>query len=192
MISCATAGYMERYTKSLAKQAVAEYAAVAKKHGLTPTELALAWCKGKWQVTSTIIGATSMEQLKVRTSPSHVFSSLHELRAWSGCCVQADPCSSAGQSQASAAVMLSRLSQMHNCLQCLLGWQLSDYAITICAERVSALCRKTLVLLTSSSLRMPSMTLRGCTSGSGIPPQNLLMTEDTRHQGSCNHSVTML
>ncbi|CAK0734225.1 hypothetical protein CVIRNUC_000401 [Coccomyxa viridis] len=57
-------GYMERYTKSLAKQAVAEYAAVAKKHGLTPTELALAWCKGKWQVTSTIIGATSMEQLK--------------------------------------------------------------------------------------------------------------------------------
>ena len=42
---CAHAGYMERYTKSLAKQAVAEYAAVAKKHGLTPTQLALAWCK---------------------------------------------------------------------------------------------------------------------------------------------------
>lgn len=62
----ARAGYMERYTKSLAKQAVAEYAAIAKKHGLTPTELALAWCKGKWQVASTIIGATSMEQLKVR------------------------------------------------------------------------------------------------------------------------------
>ena len=41
----ARAGYMERYTKSLAKQAVAEYAAVAKKHGLTPTQLALAWCK---------------------------------------------------------------------------------------------------------------------------------------------------
>lgn len=58
------AGYMERYTKSLARQAVAEYAAVAKKHGLTPTQLALAWCKSKWQVTSTIIGATSMEQLK--------------------------------------------------------------------------------------------------------------------------------
>ena len=62
----AHAGYMERYTKSLAKQAVAEYAAVAKKHGVTPTELALAWCKQKWQVASTIIGATSMEQLKVR------------------------------------------------------------------------------------------------------------------------------
>ncbi len=59
---------MERYTKSLAKQAVAEYAAVAKKHGMTPTELALAWCKQKWQVTSTIIGVTSMEQLKVRVT----------------------------------------------------------------------------------------------------------------------------
>lgn len=67
-LSCllGSAGYMERYTKSLAKQAVAEYAAVAKKHGVTPTELALAWCKQKWQVASTIIGATSMDQLKVR------------------------------------------------------------------------------------------------------------------------------
>lgn len=58
---------MERYTKSLAKQAVGEYATVAEKHGLTPTQLALAWCKSRWQVTSTIIGATSMEQLKVGT-----------------------------------------------------------------------------------------------------------------------------
>lgn len=65
---------MERYTKSLAKQAVAEYAAVAKKHGLTPTELALAWCKQKWQVTSTIIGATSLEQLKVRAPGKTVWS----------------------------------------------------------------------------------------------------------------------
>lgn len=61
---------MERYIKSLAKQAVAEYTAVAKKHGLTPTELALAWCKSEWQVTSTIIGATSLEQLKVQCLPS--------------------------------------------------------------------------------------------------------------------------
>jgi aryl-alcohol dehydrogenase-like predicted oxidoreductase len=58
---------MARYTKSLAREAVAEYSAVAKKHGLTPTQLALAWCKSKWQVTSTIIGATSMDQLKARS-----------------------------------------------------------------------------------------------------------------------------
>ena len=57
-------GYMSRYNKSLARQAVAEYVAVAEKHGLTPTQLALAWCAGRWNVASTIIGATSMDQLK--------------------------------------------------------------------------------------------------------------------------------
>ena len=57
-------GYMDRYNKSLAREAVAQYCEVAKKHNLTPTQLALAWCAGRWQVTSTIIGATTMEQLK--------------------------------------------------------------------------------------------------------------------------------
>ncbi|KAG7672021.1 hypothetical protein Ndes2526B_g07022 [Nannochloris sp. 'desiccata'] len=57
-------GYMGRYTQSLARQAVDEYVAVAQKHGLTPTELALAFCKSRWFVTSTIIGATTVEQLK--------------------------------------------------------------------------------------------------------------------------------
>ena len=56
-------GYMARYNKSLARQAVAEYVAVAEKHGLTPTQLALAWCAGRWNVASTIIGATTMAQL---------------------------------------------------------------------------------------------------------------------------------
>jgi aryl-alcohol dehydrogenase-like predicted oxidoreductase len=57
-------GYMSRYNKSLARQAVAEYVAVAEKHGLSPTQLALAWCAGRWNVASTIIGATSLDQLK--------------------------------------------------------------------------------------------------------------------------------
>ena len=45
----------------------AAYAAppqVAEKHGLTPTELALAFVKSRWFVASTIIGATTMEQLR--------------------------------------------------------------------------------------------------------------------------------
>jgi len=46
------------------QEAVIEYEKVAAKHGLTPSELALAWCKSRWFVASTIIGATSMEQLK--------------------------------------------------------------------------------------------------------------------------------
>lgn len=57
-------GYMERYNKSLAKEAVAEYVKVAEKHGLTSSELALLFCKDRQFVASTIIGATSMPQLK--------------------------------------------------------------------------------------------------------------------------------
>lgn len=57
-------GYMERYNRSAAKLAVAEYAELASKHGLTMTQLALAWCRSRWFVSSTIIGATSMDQLK--------------------------------------------------------------------------------------------------------------------------------
>ncbi len=45
-------------------QAVAAYAEVAKAHGFTPAQLALAWCDQVDGVTSTIIGATNMAQLK--------------------------------------------------------------------------------------------------------------------------------
>jgi len=37
---------------------------VAKKHGLTLTELALGWCTSRPHVASSIIGATSLAQLK--------------------------------------------------------------------------------------------------------------------------------
>ncbi|RZI97747.1 MAG: aldo/keto reductase, partial [Haliea sp.] len=32
-------------------------------NGMTPTQMALAWCYTKWQVASTIIGVTSLAQL---------------------------------------------------------------------------------------------------------------------------------
>ena len=51
--------------QSLARDAVTEYVTLAEKYGLTPSELALAWCDSRWFVTSTIIGATSLDQLKV-------------------------------------------------------------------------------------------------------------------------------
>lgn len=57
-------GYMQRYTQSMAKEAVQAYCDVAEKNALTPTQLALGWCNSRWFVTSTIIGATTMEQLK--------------------------------------------------------------------------------------------------------------------------------
>jgi aryl-alcohol dehydrogenase-like predicted oxidoreductase len=57
-------GYMERYNKSLARVATEEYVKVAEKYNLTATQLALAWCRSRWFVASSIIGATSLEQLK--------------------------------------------------------------------------------------------------------------------------------
>ncbi|GJV91782.1 NAD(P)-linked oxidoreductase superfamily protein [Tanacetum coccineum] len=57
-------GYMERYNKSVAKEATAQYVEVAKKHGLSPVELALGFVRDRPFMTSTIIGATSVEQLK--------------------------------------------------------------------------------------------------------------------------------
>jgi aryl-alcohol dehydrogenase-like predicted oxidoreductase len=57
-------GYMTRYKQSLAKDAVNKYCEIADKYNLTPTELSLAWVYSRSHVTSTIIGATSLTQLK--------------------------------------------------------------------------------------------------------------------------------
>lgn len=47
-----------------ARACVAAYAAVAEKHGLDITQMALSWCLTRPFMASTIFGATSMEQLK--------------------------------------------------------------------------------------------------------------------------------
>ncbi|XP_024390226.1 uncharacterized protein [Physcomitrium patens] len=57
-------GYMARYNKGLAREAVGLYVELAKKHNLSPVELALGFCRDRPFVTSSIIGATSLEQLK--------------------------------------------------------------------------------------------------------------------------------
>lgn len=48
----------------LTHKATAAYVDIAKQHNITPSQLALAWCKQIKGVTSTIIGATTMEQLQ--------------------------------------------------------------------------------------------------------------------------------
>ena len=45
-------------------EAVAAYAALAKSLGMTPAALALAFVGSRWFTASTIIGATTMAQLK--------------------------------------------------------------------------------------------------------------------------------
>jgi aryl-alcohol dehydrogenase-like predicted oxidoreductase len=42
-----------------------DYVDVAQKHGLDPSQMALAFCRQRPFVTSTIIGATSLEQLEI-------------------------------------------------------------------------------------------------------------------------------
>eukprot|EP00252_Welwitschia_mirabilis_P022366 TRINITY_DN602_c0_g1_i1.p1 TRINITY_DN602_c0_g1~~TRINITY_DN602_c0_g1_i1.p1 ORF type:complete len:417 (-),score=64.09 TRINITY_DN602_c0_g1_i1:326-1576(-) len=57
-------GYMERYTESYAKEVIDKYVQLASENGLTPVQLALGFVRDHSFVTSTIIGATTMEQLK--------------------------------------------------------------------------------------------------------------------------------
>jgi aryl-alcohol dehydrogenase-like predicted oxidoreductase len=54
----------QRYTKPNVAPAVAAYVALAERHGLTPTQLALGFVNSRWFVSSTIIGTSSLAQLK--------------------------------------------------------------------------------------------------------------------------------
>ncbi|QIO06321.1 NADP(H)-dependent aldo-keto reductase [Acinetobacter shaoyimingii] len=53
-----------RYSNPESEWATEQYAQLAEKHGLTLTQLALAFIKQQFFVTSTIIGATNLDQLK--------------------------------------------------------------------------------------------------------------------------------
>lgn len=57
-------GFAQRYSKPNTQKAIAAYAALASEHELTLTELALAFVYTRWCVGSTIIGATTVEQLQ--------------------------------------------------------------------------------------------------------------------------------
>ena len=53
----------QRWGRESAWVAARLYNALARDQGLTPTQMALAFCYTKWQVTSTIIGVTTVAQL---------------------------------------------------------------------------------------------------------------------------------
>lgn len=53
----------QRWGRDDALAAAKRYNTLAREHGLSATQLALAFCYTKWQVASTIIGVTSVEQL---------------------------------------------------------------------------------------------------------------------------------
>ena len=53
----------QRWARPEALAAARRYNALARQHGLTPTQMALAFCYGNWRVASTIIGVTTVAQL---------------------------------------------------------------------------------------------------------------------------------
>ena len=54
-----------RYNGPLAERATEAYVEIARQHGLNPAQMALAFVNQRRFLTSTLIGATTMEQLKI-------------------------------------------------------------------------------------------------------------------------------
>ena len=54
----------QRYAKPNVPAAVSAYVDLARRHNITPTQLALGFVRSRWFVSSTIIGASSLAQLK--------------------------------------------------------------------------------------------------------------------------------
>ena len=61
-----------RYTNERGKQATADYVALARKHGVDPAQMALAYVNSRSFLTSNIIGATTMEQLETNIASADV------------------------------------------------------------------------------------------------------------------------
>jgi aryl-alcohol dehydrogenase-like predicted oxidoreductase len=53
----------QRWARPESLEAARRYNALARENGMTPTQLALAFCYTNWRVASTIIGVTSKAQL---------------------------------------------------------------------------------------------------------------------------------
>jgi aryl-alcohol dehydrogenase-like predicted oxidoreductase len=61
-----------RYNSSQSLAATEQYAQIAEQHGLSLTQMALAFIRQQFFVTSTIIGATTLEQLEENIASRHV------------------------------------------------------------------------------------------------------------------------
>jgi aryl-alcohol dehydrogenase-like predicted oxidoreductase len=76
----------QRWGRKDALTAAQQYNALARRHGLTPTKMALAFVYGNWRVASTIIGVTKPEQLDENidawgtTLSKHVLGEIDDIR----------------------------------------------------------------------------------------------------------------
>jgi aryl-alcohol dehydrogenase-like predicted oxidoreductase len=73
-----------RYLRPAVFAAVKEYAALARENGLSPAQMALAWCYSRWFVGSTIIGATTLEQLKENIDAESIALPVEVMKAIDG------------------------------------------------------------------------------------------------------------
>lgn len=76
-------GYMARYRTLQSQDCVFEYKEIASRYGLTMSQLALGWAYSRPFVTSTIVGATSVDQLRENLDALNtpIFSSVvHDLQ----------------------------------------------------------------------------------------------------------------
>lgn len=71
----------QRYQTAGSEEAIADYVAIAAKHGLDPSAMAVAFVTSRPFTTSNIIGATSMAQLKVCVEGSQAVRMTPELAA---------------------------------------------------------------------------------------------------------------
>ena len=76
----------QRWGRPESLAASRRYNSLAKSHGMTPTEMALAFCYTQWRVASTIIGVTSVAHLEEnlsawgRTFPAEVWAEIDAIR----------------------------------------------------------------------------------------------------------------
>lgn len=73
-------GFGQRYLKTNVPEAIAAYAEIAHRHQLSLVALALAFVHSRWFVSSTIIGATTLEQLQENIESFNIVLS-HEVLA---------------------------------------------------------------------------------------------------------------
>jgi aryl-alcohol dehydrogenase-like predicted oxidoreductase len=64
--------FMQRYQSTVARDAIARYAELAREYGLAPTALALGFVNSRPFVTSNIVGATNIQQLSENIDTTEV------------------------------------------------------------------------------------------------------------------------
>ncbi|MRH78900.1 NADP(H)-dependent aldo-keto reductase [Spiribacter sp. C176] len=83
----------QRYSREPGVAATREYVNIAKRHGLDPSQMALAWVTSRPFVTSNIIGVTTLEQLEINLASDQLTLSdavIEEIEAVHA--AQSNPC----------------------------------------------------------------------------------------------------